>query len=450
VSGAGRRGPGGAAVAGALLAAALLAAGPAGAAEDLADLYRLALGQDQTYLAAVSATAAAREAVPQARAGLLPSLNVSASAFANEVDVRDPSALTGRRGRSDFTTREIGVSVSQPLYRRDRLIQLGQARDQVRRAEVELELAGQDLILRLAERYFALLGALDEVELGQAVVEAFGEQLKQARQRFEVGLIAITDVEEAQAGYDQATAQLISARNQVDTEREALREITGRHLTEVAPLGPGFTLAPPDPDDIEAWTEDALKRNLAVAAARYAVAVARDEIARVEAGHLPTVDLVGSHSRSHSGSSGGSSTWSSALGVQVNLSLYQGGRVVSQTRASRFRYRQSLEELEARRRAVLRETRSAFLNVKSGISQVRAIEQAVRSSESAARAIKAGFEVGTRTSVEVLNAQRDLFRARRDVLAARYRYILNLLRLKRAAGTLGEEDVARISAWLEG
>ena len=426
-----------------------LGASAASAADGLATLYQRALTQDQTYLAATAGARAARELRPQARAALLPNVNAATTLSANQVNVRESGSAFAALGRSDYNSSSLQLSVTQPLYRRDLWIALDQADRRVLQSDARFALAGQDLILRIAERYFGLLGSLDELNFSRAVRDAFGEQLKQAEQRFEVGLIAVTDVEEARSGFDLATANIIAADNQVDNAREALREVTGSFPAAVAPLGAAMTLAAPDPDDVETWTARALEHNLAVASARLEVDIASSEIHRVEAGHLPTFDLVGSHTRAHSGAPTGSRTWSSVLSLQLNVPIYQGGLVMSRTRQSRDLHRQALASLERERRSVERQTRDAFFNVKSGIAREQALAQAVRSTRSAADSIHAGFEVGTRTTVDVLDAQRAVFQARRDVLAARYDYILGMLRLKAAAGTLAAADIGLVDRWLD-
>ena len=349
----------------------------------------------------------------------------------------------------DHRSYNIVLSVAQPIHRRDRWIALDQANSGIARADALYAAALQDLMVRVSQRYFGVLEAEDELSFARATLEAFEQQLRQSRQRFEVGLTAITDVEEAKAGFDLARSQLIAAENALDTAREALRETTGEYPQELAPLG-RMPLVTPEPADVDKWTETALGQNLRLLASRHDAETTRREIERVRAaGHYPTLDAVGSHRRNDRGVSGRGETWSTSIGLRLILPLYAGESVLSQTRESRHRYQQALDELERERRRTQREIREAYLGVNSGISQVAALEQAVRSSEAAADAVEAGFQVGTRTSVDVLNAQRDLFRARRDFARERYTYIRNVLRLKRAAGTLSEDDLRQVSAWLE-
>ena len=424
-------------VLGAVVLPVVVALPATASAATLMQIFESALASDSEFLVAGAANRAAQEIRSQAKAGLLPIASVTLNANANE----------RHRTRVDFESYGIVLNLEQPIYRRDRRIALHQADSRIARADALYAAARQELMMRVSRRYFDVLEAEDELSFARATLEAFEQQLTQSRQRFEVGLTAITDVEEAKAGFDLARAQLIAAENALDTTREALRETSGEYHEALAPLG-RMPLVTPEPADIDKWTETALGQNLRLLASRHDAETARREIERVRAGHYPALDAVGSHRRSDR-ISGNGETASTIVGLRLNLSLYAGGSVLSQTRESRHRYQQALDELERERRRTQRETREAYLGVNSGISQVTALEQAVRSNETAAEAVEAGFQVGTRTSVDVLNAQRELFRARRDFARERYTYIRNVLRLKGAAGTLSEDDLRQVSAWLE-
>ena len=414
----------------------LMAMAPVTPAENLLEVFEAALASDPEFLAAGADNRAAREIRPQALAGLLPGVRLSLDTRWNE-----------RQRRPDFRSDNLTLDVEQPLYRRDRRIAVEQADSTIAGADALYAAARQELMVRVAERYFGVLEAEDELSFAQATLEAFEQQLAQSRQRFEVGLIAITDVEEAEAGFDLSRAQRIAAENALDIAREALRETTGAYQERLAPLG-DMQLVMPEPADIDRWTEIALERNLRLLAARHDTETARREIERIQAGHSPTLDAVGSLGLNDSESGILGETRRANVGLRLNVLLYSGGSVVSRTRESRHRHQRALDVLERERRSAQRETRDAYLGVDSGISRVRALEQAVRSSETAAEAVEAGFQVGTRTSVDVLDAQRELFRARRDLSEARYGYVLDVLRLKRAAGTLSEDDLRLISIWL--
>ena len=417
--------------------ALLLAMSSVAPAENLFEVFEIALTSDPEFLATGAEHRAAQEIRPQALAGLRPNARISLDTQWNE-----------RQRLRDFRSDNLTLNVEQPLYRRDRRIAVDQADSRIARADALYAEARQDLMVRVAERYFGVLEAQDELGFAQATLEAFEQQLTQSRQRFEVGLIAITDVEEAKAGFDLSRAQLIAAENALDTAREALRETTGAYQEKLAPLAE-MHLVMPEPANIDQWTAIALERNLRLLAARHDTETARREIERIQAGHSPTLDAFGSLglNDSESGAFVGG-TRHADIGLRLSLPLYSGGSVLSRTRESRHRYQQTLDVLERERHRAQRETRDAYLGVNAGISRVHALEQAVRSSETAAEAIETGFQVGTRTSVDVLDAQRDLFRARRDLSEARYSYVLNVLRLKRAAGILSDDDLRQVSIWL--
>jgi outer membrane protein len=427
----------------------LLGSQSARAADDLLRVYRLAAESDPQLRAAEAAWRAAQELRPQARALLLPQLGAGVSLNRTRSDFEAGPSRT-------LTGRTYSISLSQPVYRRDRLVQLRQADARIAQAEAQFEAATQNLITRVSDRYFEVLAARDNLEFAESERTAIARQLEQARQRFEVGLIAITDVHEAQARFDLAVAQEIAAENQLFSAREALREFTGEFHEQLAGLAEEIPLAAPEPTEPDAWAATALEQNLQLLAAQFAVEVARTEIERRRSGHYPTVDVIGSLSRSEDGrfSTGfddqliGGDRDDASVGLQINVPLYTGGGVTSQTREARQLFEQAREQLEQQRRLTLRQTQDAYRSVVALISQVRALRQAVISNQSALEATQAGFEVGTRTIVDVLNAQRELFLAQRNFARARYDYLINTLLLKESAGVLTDEDVEMINALL--
>ena len=431
----------------AMAASAALSTSVGATPTGLIGIYRLALKEDPEYLSAGAVNRAAQESRPQALAALKPTVAASASLTGTQTDIRRSSL---GQSRPTSSSKNFSLTLSQPVYRKDLWIQLEQADMALRKSDVQYAAARQDLMVRVSQRYFGVLRALDELSFAKTTLEAFKQQLEQSRQRFEVGLIAITDVEEAKAGFDRAKADVIGATTRVDNAREAMRELTGTYHTDLATLQGEVPLLTPDPPSIDSWTQTALKQNLSILSARLDSRVAEKEIRRISAQHLPTLDLVGSHAYASNGQSlsSPSTTVANSIGLQLAIPIYQGGLILSQTRESRHLHRQTLDEYERQRRSAQRTTRDAFLGVQAGISRVNALAQAVLSAKSAKNAVEAGFEVGTRTSVDVLNADRDYFRARRDLSFARYAYILNIIALKRAAGVLSEDDLALVDAWL--
>jgi outer membrane protein len=404
------------------------------------------------------------ETFPQARAGLLPSVGITANVARNfqqlTLQGTTPQQITVQDFNGDFTFTSGGYSLNviQPLYHRDRFIQLKQADSRIRQAQHEVDAVYQELIVRLTERYFALLGAADNLDFARAELTALRRQLEETRQRFEVGLIAITDVEEAQAGYDLSVAQEIEARNLLDDAREALHEVIGEDPGAIAKLREQIPLLSPEPADIAAWADQALVQNLRVAAASAAVDTAREEIDRQAAGHFPTLDLVGSHGFDTNfgnvdvgpiSAPFSNETDETSIGLELAVPIFSGGAVVSRTREAAERHQQAIEQREQARRESYRRTRVAFLGVVAGISRIKALKQAVQSSMVSVASTKAGLEVGTRTAVDVVVTEQALFRTRRDYARARYNYLLDTLRLKFAAGTLTTGDLAAVNGFLE-
>lgn len=436
-----------------LLATLILCMAPLAQAEDLIEVYEIAAQNDPQIRAAEAAYQAAREATPQARASLLPQINASYQLNEQDQTISDADN-TALNGNNDSSSDGWTLRLDQSIYNHQYWVALSQASDTVAQAEAELAAARQALFTRVAEAYFAVLAAEDTLRFAQAEKEAIARQLEQTERRFEVGLIAITDVKESQAQYDLAVAAEIDAINVLDNARESLQVLTGRYLDNLAPLGENLPLASPDPMDLQAWEERAMEQNLSLRAARFATERARREIQRQRAGHYPTFDLVASYSEFDNSSTrigGVTSDFTSedtAIGVQANLPIFSGGRTSSLTSQARSLFQQAQEELELTRRETARLTRASYLNVMSDISRVKALEQALISTRTAAEATQAGFEVGTRTSVDVLLALRETYRAERDYASARYTYIQNTLRLKQAAGMLAREDLEAVNNWL--
>jgi len=383
---------------------------------------------DPQYQAAVEAHKAALEVIPQSRAALLPNIGLSGDVSRNRFDPR-------KSGDTTYSTNQTySVGLRQPLYQRERWLQLKQADSRVVQADAELLAAEQDLLLRSATRYFLVLGAQDNLAFVEADKEAIARTLEQAQQRFDVGLAAITD-----------THRLL------DDTKEALRELTGEFPVAPEVLKAEIPLLAPDPVDQDAWTTAAVEQNPLVLAARAATAVAKQEIQVQNSGHYPTVDMVADYSYRDTQFGGFTPLErnDSAIGLELRLPLYQGGLISSQTRQSRYRYNEAREQQVKQRRATERQTRDNYRGIISGISKVEALQHAVLSNEKAVEAAETGFEVGTRAVVDVLDAQRELLRARRDYARSRYDYLLDTLRLKQAAGILHETDLVHINNWLE-
>ena len=444
-----------------VLGAALL---PASAfAESLLEIYQQALQSDPLIHEADARRLAASEAEPQARSALFPQIEANAgyrsnSSAGNQLIVDTASGVTRVPFESDTDNETWDIGLRQTVFRWDQVVGLKQAGKVVAQAEADYEAAQQDLMIRVATRYFEVLGAEDVLASIHADRLAIARQLEQAKQRFEVGLIAITDVQESQAAHDQSVADEIGAKRSLATAREFLREITGEYVTELSAPSEDFPLISPNPADELSWIDLAMSQNLGVISSRLGEQIARDEISFRRTGHYPTIDLFAQ--RNSTDTTGESifgplapspidnNSIGNTVGVQFNLPIFTGGRTSSRVREAVYLHRASKEQLQRVARAAERQTRDAYLGVLAEISRVNALSQAVLSSETALEATQAGFDVGTRTIVDVLNSQFALYSAITNYYRSRYAYIGNVLRLKQAAGTLQVQDLEDIDRWL--
>jgi len=428
-----------------ILACLLFALPLAATAQDLAQVYQDAKAYDAQYAAARFALQAGLEKLPQGRALVLPTLNLSASANDTRIDSESHNTSVAPGFERDARSHGYTLSFSQPLYRRQNFIQVDQAGYQVRQAEAVFGQAGQDLVVRVAQAYFDVLASDDTLALVRAQKAAISEQLAQAKRNFEVGTATITDTHEAQARFDLAAAQEITAQNDLDTRKRALQQLTGKEYPALKTLRADVKLSRPDPARMDDWVGVAEKQSYAVQIQESAAEIAQLEVKRNTAGHLPTVDLVASYGwTSQTGSqlsAVGTNTTTGTLGLQLALPLYAGGAITSREREAAANFEKARQDLENARRSAALSTRQFYLAVINGIAQIGALEQALISSQSALDSNKLGYEVGVRINIDVLNAQQQLFSTRRDLAVARYNTITNHLRLKSAAGTLREEDL---------
>jgi outer membrane protein len=430
------------------LAFALAAAFAAGACSsaDLVALYRDSQVSDPVYQAARSQYQATLEKLPQARSGYLPLIAGSASIFRNDLERQIAPNF-------DYNSKTYAITLSQPIFRLQSWIAITQAQQQVLQAEAILATAQQDLVLRVSQAYFDVLLAQDNVALSETQKTAISGQLDQAKRNFEVGTSTIVDTLEAQARYDQAVAKEISDRNDLEVKRRALQVLLGKLPDGLVPVREPLTLVEPRPNDIEAWVKAAAESSFQVAIARANYDIAREEVSRQRAGHLPTLDLSASYARVDSpvnatpGLVGPVSNLGS-VGFTLSVPIFSGGLTQSRVReALALRERFELD-LESAQRSVAQSVRTNYLNVTSGIAQVQALEQALVSTQSQLDSTVLGRDVGVRTSVDVLNAQQQVFQTRRDLQQARYNYLLNTLRLKASTGQLSDADIEEVNRTL--
>jgi len=357
-------------------------------------------------------------------------------------------------GSSDIFSTNYSVKLVKPLYNKGLTAVKGKADAATAQARADLDNQKQNLIIRTAEAYFNILLAQENVDFAIAEKEAIGKQLEQVKAHFEAGILAITDVKETQSRYDQAAAQVITANNQLALAKEALQVITGRLYKNYSGSANGIRLIPPKPNKIDAWINIAEKNNKQLQAFRYAINVAGKNLEQQRAARKPTVDLVASHSGSFTRGIAGSGSAldrdqiDNAVGVQLNIPLYTSGAISSKIRDALHNKRRAQHNLEAQKQQIHQQVRSAYLTIMSDISRAASLKQALDSAETALEATQAGFEVGTRTAVDVLLSLRNVFAAKRDYATARYNYLLNMLKLKQAAGTISVNDIKQATALL--
>lgn len=416
--------------------------------ENLSETYDLALRNDPTLRQSEATRDAVLESIPQSVARLLPNISVSAQMSKNYFNT-GTTFIPGQEGFQNFWTSSATLQVTQPIYHHDYWVQLGQADNQVARAEAQYAAEHQNLIVRMARAYFDVLFAEDTLEFAHAERVAIERQLEQAKARFDEGLIAITDVHEAQAGFDLASANEIRAENELDNAREALREIIGQQERPLWRLSQEIPLSAPQPANLDDWNRRAQESNFDIIAAQNSADLAKKAIDLQFAGHLPTLDLIGQAGFSDTNRINGIRYDNQVVGMQVNVPLFTGGSVNSKVRQAEHELTAARDALDRQRRSVTRLTKDAYRGVLSSISQVKALKAAVTSAQSALEATEAGFEVGTRTMVDVLAEQRNLYRAQRDYAKARYDYIVSSLVLKQSASSLRREDVELVNNWLK-
>ena len=422
--------------------------------QSLLDIYHQALAHDPTLASATSANQAAQELLEQGKALYRPTVNFSAGANATQSDIRyiggGFNPFKAEQGRSNYEGYNYGVDARQPIYRKQNLVQMDEAATQVSQADRQLLLSQQALILRTTQSYFDVLIAQDKIELINAQKAAILSQLEQAKANFEVGTSTITDVNEAQARHDLIVAQEIAANNEYQIAQRSVQAITG----EIPKL-----LAPVKADiktnhlvqGMDEWLKVAAQNNLNIHIQQDTLKLSEQEIERAKAGHLPTLDAVASYTDNYAngGYTGfGNELKAGVIGLQLQIPLYQGGAVSSKVRQAALNKQKAQDDVEIARRETELETQRAYLNLSTSIAQVSAYEQALISSQSQLDSTKLGYEVGVRTSVDVLNAQQQLFSAKRDLLQSRYNYLVNIIRLKVAAGVVAEVDLADINQQL--
>jgi outer membrane protein len=442
-------------------------------AEDLKAVYERALSNDPQIREADALRLAARESKPQALAALLPQISGSASRSRsdNRTEGQFPQEIeqpTGSGNRvvvnfisssdSEPETDRWSLDLRQSVFSWSDWMNLKRADRQVAQAEADYAVAQQSLILRVSEAYFNVLAAQDQVSAQNSALEAITRQLEQSEKRFEVGLIAITDVQEAKAARDSAAAAVIASKRQLASNEELLREITAEKYSTLAKPGDAMPLKSPDPADEDQWVARAMEQNLSLISSRLAADIARDNVRSAFGGHLPEVDLVASRSNSDqtspidfaSGNTGlrTNDTDDTTYSLQLSVPIFSGGGTQSRVRQSEYQWQAARERFARVSRQTERQSRDAYLGVLSEMSRVAALRQALESNQTALKATEAGYEVGTRTTVDVLESRRNLVQAQTNYSRSRYDYILNVLKLRLASGTLDRAALEEVNGWL--
>ncbi len=428
----------------------------------LLDIYHQALARDPVLASALSANQAAQEIIEQGKALYRPTVNFVAGANTNNQDF----AFTGtsrpsptnplitfqnqQSGVEKFEQRSFGIQARQPIFRKQNWVQMEQTETQVSQANKQLLLTQQNLILRTTEAYFNVLLAQDRIDLISAQKVAIISQLEQANANFEVGTATITDVNEAQARYDLILAQEIAAINEYAIAKHTVEAITGELPEKLATVRADIRVNHLT-KNMKEWQQLASINNLNILIQQDALQLAEQAMDFAKAGHLPTLDAVANYSDNYA--NGGINTENSrfknaVLGIELQIPLYQGGVISSRARQAGLNKQKAQDDVEIARRQADLETQRAFLNLSTSIAQIKALEQALISSQSQLDSTKLGYEVGVRISVDVLNAQQQLFAAKRDLLQARYNYLVNIIRLKSATGLVAEADLQDINQQL--
>src|SRR5580693_7887592 len=454
-----------------IVLAGCVIAGAAPAA-DLLAVYQRALQNDPQLKEAEATRLASLESKPQAIAALLPQISGSGTISqekdkgqSNQTETVEADGTTFTEsfpfnGRVDTTTHKYGVDLSQNLFNWNNWVALKRADAQVAQAEADYQAAQQDLISRVAQRYFDVLAAEDDLDAQRANLESVNRQLEQAEKRYQVGLIAVTDVEEARAAHDSGAAAVIASKRALASAQESLREITGDGFDYLArPIEP-FELAAPDPASEDRWVEMALQQNLSLVSSRLAADIARENVSSARGGHFPSLDLIGSRYKDTSngtdtftdGTSAGGTTLDQqqrTIGLQLTFPIYSGGMVSSQVRQAVYQHRAAKERVERVARQTEHDARDSYLGVLSEISRVKALRRAVESNATSLRATESGYEAGTRTAVDVLQSRQLWVQAQTDYARSRYDYMMNVIKLQQAAGTLSQQSLEKINSLLQ-
>jgi outer membrane protein len=430
------------------IASALFAASTA-SAENLVQVYQQAKAYDPQLKAFEASFRSTRENIKQAQAALKPQASLSAS---SSLGIQNTHNADFGNGYSHYSSSNYTLSVNQAIYRKELIAQLNRTKASVSQARAELEGRRQELLIRTAERYFNVLLNQENLTFARAEKKAIGKQLEQVKAYFEAGILAITDVKETQSRHDQAAAKEVDAANQVALAIEALQVITGRNYSKLLGISRGIRLDRPKPNNIKTWLNLADRNSKQIQSAKHAIRAAQKNVEQQRAERKPKVDVFARHTGTITEDFGSGISDSirddTSIGIQLSMPLYTSGSIASKIQGARQLLQSSQHDLQLQKQLVVQQVRSAYLTVISDISRAESLKQALNSAEVALEATQAGFEVGTRTAVDVLLSLRNVFAAKRDYASARYNYLLNMLKLRQAAGTININDLKKTTALL--
>jgi outer membrane protein len=420
-------------------------------AADLLDIYKAALNSDPIYQAAVSTRLSQREAIPQSVAALLPNISAQANVSNNYQNISQLPTTGQPNGISNFQSQGYNISFRQPLINVNDWLAVKQANNTGKQADLTLAAAAQDLIFRVAAAYFNVLSAQDTLQLAKAEKTADNKQLIQAQKRVQVGLDALTSVYEAKAAYDKSLATEISAENILRNNQETLRQLTGQTYSSIKAFTKNIPLQNPQPNNIEQWINAATQNNLKLMAARYGVEVARQKIKMQASGHLPSLSLIGNYGKTDTFNNVPNSLLNKnggTLGLELDVPLFAGGAVSSKTRQAQYDFQTVSANLDNTYRLLIINTRQKYNDVLADISKIKAEQQAIKSAQLSLDSTEESYKAGTRTVVDILIAQQNLYDAKRTAANEQYNYLLDTLLLKQAAGSLKPDDLILINKFL--
>ena len=431
-------------------ASAKSATAPSSAPETIFQIYNLAVENDPTLSAATSVFSASKENTKYARGGLLPEIGLVAEMGRTREDVDVAEGATGTSGLTYFDNNKLNLRLKQPLYRKDLFTEVDIADAESQAAASEYKLARQNLIMRLTEAYFDVLYAVDNKTFTDAEERAIVKQLQNIKRRYKVGKSTITDLQEAQASHDLATAQVIIAQDDYEDSLEGLTQLTGLQHSNIAGLSPDFEPGKLEPANLVYWVKLAEDNNKKLQADRHSIQALKYQIENANSGHYPELNLVARYRLTESGGRfGDSEVDDRSIMLRLHVPLYQGGQVNSKSRTAHFNLNEAKDQLRKTHRSVMRETRKSYRTVMSSLKRISALKQAVLSAETASAMITKGYKVGTRTNADVLEAQREVYKVHRDYSADKYNYTINYILLKNLTGTLSQDDLAFIAKWFE-